>query len=95
MFKILRPFPIFRVHLKRRYQATKLYDVKITVFAASALQISIFVRYMKVKIIVLDAFHAVQLMNTTFRDVTPHTTVMVLNVILRKARGPVFDTCTA
>lgn len=45
--------------------------------------------------IVLDVFRAVQLTNTTLYGVTPHTTAMVLNVILHKARGPVFDTCTA
>lgn len=50
---------------------------------------------MRVKTIVLDVFDAVQLTNTTLHGVTPHTNVMVLNVILRKARGPMFDTCTA
>jgi hypothetical protein len=49
---------------------------------------------MRAKVVVLDVFHAVQLTNTTLHDVTPHTTVMVLTVILHKARGPVFDTCT-
>lgn len=44
MFKILPPFPTFLVLLRRRYQATKLYDVNITIFAASSLHISIFVR---------------------------------------------------
>jgi len=56
--KLLPPFPIFRVILERRYQTTKLYDVKIKIFIARALQISIFVRYtlfwdMRVKMIVL------------------------------------------
>jgi hypothetical protein len=83
MFKILPPFPNFCVLLKRRYQATKLHDIKIKAYAASALQISIFVRHMTVKMIALDDFHAVQSTNTTLRDVTHHTTVMVLNVVLR------------
>jgi len=50
---------------------------------------------MRVKTIILDVFDAVQMTKTTLHGVTPHTTLMVLNVILRNARGPMFDTCTA
>jgi len=39
---------------------------------------------MRIKMIVLDVFHEVQLTKSALHDVTPHTTVMVFNMILHK-----------